>query len=170
MVFHWSLSDNKSPQVSRTLLSILADFNTAVVWMVSTRPIISKSSSSNPLATVPSVPITIGITFTFMFHSFYYSLTRSWHLSFFSPFFSFTLRSLRKAKSTIRQVLFFSFSFFFFVVVRSGRLAEIWWSVCISKSQFVRLVFLNGFWVVCLVKFKIPAQFPVDHLPPLSRV
>ena len=55
MVFHWSLSDNKSPQVSRTLLSILAILNNAVVWMVSTRPPTSKSSSpfSNPLVTVP---------------------------------------------------------------------------------------------------------------------
>ena len=44
MVFHWSLSDSKSPQVSRTLLSILAVLNNAVVWMVSTRPLISKSS------------------------------------------------------------------------------------------------------------------------------
>ena len=31
MFFHWSLSDNKSPQVSRTLLSILADITSAVV-------------------------------------------------------------------------------------------------------------------------------------------
>ena len=38
MVFHWRLSDSKSPQISRTLLSILAVFNNAVVWMVSTRP------------------------------------------------------------------------------------------------------------------------------------
>ena len=38
MVFHWSLSDNKSPQVSRTLLSILADLKNAVVWMVPTSP------------------------------------------------------------------------------------------------------------------------------------
>ena len=43
MVFHWSLSDSKSPQVSRTLLSILAVLNNAVVWMVSTRPPTSKS-------------------------------------------------------------------------------------------------------------------------------
>ena len=41
MVFHWSLSDSKSPYVSRTLLSILADLNDAIVWMVSTRPPIS---------------------------------------------------------------------------------------------------------------------------------
>ena len=45
MVFHWSLSDNKSPQVDKTLLSILADFNNIVAWVVSTRPLISKSSS-----------------------------------------------------------------------------------------------------------------------------
>ena len=34
MVFHWRLNNSKSPQVSRTLLSILAVFNNAV----STRP------------------------------------------------------------------------------------------------------------------------------------
>ena len=31
MIFHWSLSDSQSPQVSRTLLSILADLDNAVV-------------------------------------------------------------------------------------------------------------------------------------------
>ena len=45
MVFHWSLSDSKSPQFSRTLPGILADLNNVVVWMVSTGPLIFKSSS-----------------------------------------------------------------------------------------------------------------------------
>ena len=73
MVFQWSLSDSKFPQDSRTLLSILAVLNNAVVWMVSTRPPTSKSSSpfSNPLVTVPNAPITIGIIVTCMFHSFF---------------------------------------------------------------------------------------------------
>ena len=73
MVFHWRLSDSKYPQVSRTLLSILAVFNNAVVWMVSTRSPTSKSSRpfNKPLVTVPKAPITIGITVTFMFHSFF---------------------------------------------------------------------------------------------------
>ena len=44
MVFHWSLIDLKSPRISRTLLSMLANLNYAV-WMVSTRLLISKSSS-----------------------------------------------------------------------------------------------------------------------------
>ena len=91
MVFHWSLSDSKSPQVSRTLLSILAVLNNAVVWMVSTRPPTSKSSSpfSNPLVTVPNAPITIGIIVTCMFHGFFNSLAWSRYLSFFSHFFQF---------------------------------------------------------------------------------
>ena len=72
MVFHWSLSDSKSPQVSMTLLSILVILNNAVVWIVSTRPPTSKSSSpfSSPLVTVPNAPITIDIMVTCMFHSF----------------------------------------------------------------------------------------------------
>ena len=72
MVSHWSLSDSKSPQVTRTLLSILSDLNNAVVLIVSTCPLISKSSSpcANLLVTVPRAPITIGMTITFMFQSF----------------------------------------------------------------------------------------------------
>ena len=107
MVFHWSLSDNKSPQVSRTLLSILAVLNNAVVWMVSTRPPTFKSSSpfSNPLVTLPNAPITIGIIVTCMFHSFFNSLARSKYLSFFSHSFSFILWSAGTAKSTILLLL-----------------------------------------------------------------
>ena len=72
MVFHWSLSDSKSLQVSRTLLSILAILSNVVLWMVSSGPLISKSLSlfNNPLVTVPKAPIMIGIIVTFMFHSF----------------------------------------------------------------------------------------------------
>ena len=133
MVFHWSLSDSKSPQVSRTLLSILAVLNNAVVWMVSTRPPTSKSSSpfSNPLVTVPNSPITIGIIVTCMFHSFFSSLARSRYLSFFSHSFSFILWSAETAKSTILQVLFF----FLLIIIKSGLLARIRWSVCILKSH-----------------------------------
>ena len=72
MVFHWGLSDSKSPQVSRTLLSILAVLNNAVVRMVASSPPTSKSNSpfNNPLFTVPKEPITIGIIVTFMFFQF----------------------------------------------------------------------------------------------------
>ena len=73
MVFYRSLSNSKSPQVSRTLLGILADINNTVVWRIPPRPLISKISSScnNPLVTVPRAPVTIVIIVTFIFHSFF---------------------------------------------------------------------------------------------------
>ena len=134
MVFHWSLSDSKSPQVSRTLISILTVLNNVVVWMFSTRPLISKSSRpfNNPLVTVPKVPITIRIIVTFMFHSFINFLVRSRYLSFFLLSFSFILWSAGTAKSTILQVLFF---FFLLIMIKSGLRVEIRWSVCMSKSH-----------------------------------
>ena len=133
MVFHWSLSDSKSPQVSRNFLSILAVLNNVVVWLVSTRPPTSKSSSyfNNLLATVPKAPITIDIIVTFMFHSFFNSLERSRYLSFFSHSFSFILWSAETAKSTILQIFFL----FFKIIIRSGLLAKIKCTVCMSESH-----------------------------------
>ena len=55
IVFHLILSYNKSSQVIRTFLSILADLNNAVVWMVSTRPLFSPFT--NPLWIVRSASI-----------------------------------------------------------------------------------------------------------------
>ena len=131
MVFHWRLSDSKSPQVSRTLLSIVAILNIVVFWMVFTRPLISKSSRpfNNPLVTVLKAPMMIGIIVTFMFHVFFNSLARSRYL-FFSLSFSFILWSAGIVKSTILQVLFF-----LMIIISSGLLAEIRWSVCMPKSH-----------------------------------
>ena len=128
MVFHWSLSDSKSPQVSRTCLSILAVLSNAVAWIFSTRLPTSKSSRpfNNPFVTVPNAPITIGTIVTFMFYSFFNSLARSRYLSFFSLSFRFILWSAGTAKSTILQILFL-----LSIIMRSSLLAGIRWSVCI---------------------------------------
>ena len=93
-------------QVSRTRLRILLILSNAVIWIVYTRPPTSKSSRSfnNPLVIVPKAPITIGTIITFMFHSFFNSLTRSRYLSFFSHFFRFILCSAGTAKSIILQI------------------------------------------------------------------
>ena len=121
MVFHWSVSDSKSLQVSRTLLSILAVLSNDVIWIVSTRLPTSKSSRlfNNPLIIVPKAPITIGTIVPFMFHNFFNSLARSWYLSFFSHSFSFILLSAGTAKSTIFQILFFFVDYY--EVWSSGR-------------------------------------------------
>ena len=132
MVFHWSLSDSKSPQVSMTRLRILAVLGNAVVWIVSTRPPTSKSSRpfNNPFVTVTNAPITIGTIVTFIFHSFFNSPARSRYVSFFSLSFRFILWSAGTAKSTILKILFL-----LLIIMRSGLLAGIRWSVCMLKSH-----------------------------------
>ena len=120
MVFH--LSASKSPQVSRTLLSIQAVLNNSVVRMVSTRPPTSKSSSlfNNPLVTIPKAPITIGIIVTFMFHSFFQFSSKVEVLILLFTFFQFY--SVVSRDSKIDNFVNF---FFFFVnsykVWSSGR-------------------------------------------------
>ena len=145
MVFHWSLSDSKFPQVSRTLLSILAVLNNAVVCMVSTRPPTSKSSSpfSNPLVTVPNAPIIIGIIFTCMFLSFFTSLAKSRYypsfhilsvlfcclyilillISNFSWLFAKPLRIVPSAPTTISITVTLMFHSFFSSPARSKYLS-----------------------------------------------
>ena len=127
MVLHWSLSDSKSPQVSRIRLRILAVLSNAYVWIVSTRQPISKSSRpfNNPLVIVPNAPITVGTIVTFMFHSFFNSLVRSRYLSFFSLSFRIILRSDGTAKSTILQIFFFVVDYY-----------EVWSS---GRDQVIRL-------------------------------
>ena len=104
------MNDNKLPQDFRSLPSILADLNYAAFWMVSTRPVISKSSSPwiNPLVTVP---ITICIIVTFMCHSVFNSIARSRYLSLFSYSFNITLFP---TGTPILKVLFF---FLFFLIL-----------------------------------------------------
>ena len=66
--FAMCLNDNKTPQVCRTQLSILANLNNAVILMVSVLSPISNSSFlfSKCLRTIQSIPVTIYITVTLM--------------------------------------------------------------------------------------------------------
>ena len=132
MVFHWSLGDSKSHQVSRTRLRFLAVLSNAVVWIVSTHLLTSKSSRpfNNPLVIVPKAPITSATIVTSMFHSFFNSLARTRYLSFFSLSFRFILLSTGTAKSMILEILFV-----LLIIIKSGLLARIRWSVCLLKSH-----------------------------------
>ena len=143
MGFYWSLSDRKSPQVSMTILNILADLNNTVVRMVPTRSLISKSSNPciNRLVTVSSAPVSIDITVTLMFHSFFQFSSKVYVLISLFAFLQFYPVDSPNGKVhySAGSLSFFPFFFFFFVVTititRPGRLAEIKWSVSISKSQ-----------------------------------
>ena len=135
MVFHRSLSDSKSLQASRTLLSILAVLNNAVVWMVYTRPPTSKSSSpfNNPFVTIPKSPITIGITVTLLFHSFVLFFQFSGRVEVLTLLFPFF--QLYTVISRYRKVHNFASAFFLLITIRFDLLAEIRWPVCMSKTH-----------------------------------
>ena len=122
----------KREHVSRTLLSILAVLNKAVVWMVSTSPIISKSSSpfNNHSVSVPRAPITTGIIVTLMFHVFS-SIPYQGQSTY--PFFHFFFQFYFMVSRDIKVHNFSSSLFFLLIIIRSGRLAEIRWSVCMLK-------------------------------------
>ena len=151
MVFHWSLSDCKSPQVSRILLSILAVLNNAVVWMVSTRLPTSKFSSpfSNPLATVPNAPITIGIIVTSMFHSFFHFLSKVEVLILLFTFFLFYSVVSRDSK-----VNNFANSLFFFLLIifglafwpRLGDLPSLWLLLLLLLFYSFRVFHISVNW------------------------
>ena len=109
MVFHWSLSDNTSPQVSRTLLRILAVLNNDVVWIVSTRPPTSNSFSpfNNPLVTVQKALITICIIVTSLFQSFFQFPSKVEVFILIFTFFQFYSVVSRDSKVDYFVVLYF---------------------------------------------------------------
>ena len=102
--------------------------------MISTLPLISKSFSpfTNPLVNVPSVPITIAITVTFMFHSLFVvgfffgggvqfpsnAQVYIFLLAFFQ-FYSVASRdeTIHNSLGSLSFFFFLSFSFFVVVVV-----------------------------------------------------
>ena len=120
MVFHSISSDCKNPKVSRTLLSILADISNTVLWVFpKLSPIYtSPSPLTKLLETVHSAPYMIGITVTFMFHSFCSSQARYKYLSLFS--FSFDFHSVVRRYGRFSFFLFFSFFFFLFCLLSLG--------------------------------------------------
>ena len=107
-----------------TLLSVLANLNNSVVWMASARPLISKSSSPciNLWVIVRRVPITIGITVSFMFHSFFNSSNKV--QVFILLFTSFQFYSVVSQDSKVHNSVSSLFFFFFslLIIIRSGRL------------------------------------------------
>ena len=115
---------------SPALFSVFWD---AVVWMVSTCPPTSKSLSpfNNPLVTMPKASIMIGIIVTFLFHSFFQFSSKVQVLILLFTFFQFY--SVVSWDSKVHNFAS-SLSFFLLITLRSGLLAEIWWSVCMSKS------------------------------------
>ena len=137
--------------------------------MVSSYPLNPESFNpfTNLLVTFTCAPITIGVTVTFMFHSFSFL---SQGLCTYLAFHSLSVLLYGQPK---RQNLHFGrFSFLvvdFHLAWTSGRDWVINLYIKLPE-KCVRLIRQDGFWAVyipfvLMVKFKLLAQFPVYHLP-----
>ena len=138
MVFRWSLSDSKFPQVSRTLLSILTDLNNTAFWMVSTCPFISKFSSLfiDPLVSTKNTN--------------YNWYKRHFHVP--QLFFQFS----RKVEVFI---LLFTFLLFYSVVIRGSKFVIIIYSLRIFHIS-VKWRSFTEVWVTASL-LKSPGLFSV---------
>ena len=159
--FHWNLNDSKSSYISRTLLSIQADLNLAVVWMVSILPLIFNCSNplSKPWGTVPNAPTTINSLITFMFHSFCFfnSLATSKFLFIFSPSFLSAGSTVDDKFSFSFLFLFFFFSFILFIYFCKLEPILVFWAedewiiLCLKITEnFMYLIFLDRFHLVTI--------------------
>ena len=156
---HWSLSDSKSLQVSRTLLSILANLNNAVVWMVLILSLIfnsfslffqtfgdhSKCPNYNWYHCLPHHPqflvLCQGPSIR-LFLCFYFHSVIHWN---------------GKIHSTAH-------SFFLLINPRSSFLTEIWWSVCIIKFQRILCVaFFRMDFGLCIYHLVVWSNFNFLH-------
>ena len=135
----------------------------AVVWIVPTRPLISKSSSTcfNPLVTVPRALITIGINLTFMAPSLFNSLVRMKYLFFFPLSFNFTPWSAGTAMSTI---LYYYYNYYSF---RAFHISVSWWfltGVWVTASLLRSPELVSGFWPFSAM-LSFGYSLPVRQLP-----
>ena len=140
VVFHWCLSKSNSLQISKTLFSIQADLNCAVILMVSILSLTFDSFNlfffRSPLGTVLSAPITIGITVTLLFQNlfFFRSLARSKYLPIFLLSFHFFLSMVHW---NIKIHLMVS-SFFLLVNATSSQLIRLYHQI--SLVSFLKTV------------------------------
>ena len=155
------MSDSESPQISKILPSILTDLDSVVVWMVSIRPLISKSSSLfyNLSVTVRRAKIIIGINITFMFHG-YFELSSKIQV-FIRLFLFISILLCGQPEQQSPQVC--KFSLLFFIMVRPGRLARIIIIIYLFRVFHVSISrwFFPGVWVTASL-LKSPGLFSVS--------
>ena len=111
-VFHWSLSDRKSLQISRSVLSNQTDFNNAIVWMVTIFLSLFGPFQLHQYHLLPSPTCFTAILV--LWHGLSIWISFPFLLLFGQPK---SVKHKGGAKFTRRQVLcFFLFSIFFFFV------------------------------------------------------
>ena len=141
MVFHGSLSGNVSSSLKDSC-QFSGVISNAVVWIVSTCPLISMSSSpfTIPLVTLARASASIGTIVNFIFHSFSISCKVQVLilLSTFFQFYSVVSQNIKVHNSA--SSLFWGWGMW-----SSGCLDEVRWSVGISNSQ--RSLYVPFWWL-----------------------
>ena len=145
MVSHWSLSDSKSPQIPRTVFNVLANLNNAVVWMVSTRSVITQVLQ---FLYQPFIDCTERAIYNWYHRHFHV-------LQFFSipwpgpdTYPSFHILSILfcgRPGQQSRQFCKFSFFFFLLIIIRSGRLVQIRDPCCCCCCYYYHYLLIRVF-------------------------
>ena len=129
--------------------------------------LISNSDSlfSKPLVTVPSAPTIVGITVTFIFHSFFNPLARSEYWSLFSPSFIFTQWSAGTAKINQITSSFWVHYYFYYY------LCEYFTHKVFSLKLDLLQVSSSLSTVYCTLNFKKHSRLELENTPtvPLQR-
>ena len=151
MVFHWCLCDSKSSHVSRTFLSILADLNNTLAWMVSTNALIFKSSSSSTNPRKWQL-VLLSLSCSIVLYQF---SSKVYVFIFLFAFLQFYLMISRDGKLHYSAGSRFFFFFFFFLIFFCWlSLGLFVWPrlgdpfVSQNLKKFVCRIFQDGFWVV----------------------
>ena len=129
MLFSWSSSTRKSPNVFGTPLCIVGGLDSAVIWIDSILRL--KSNSANVLWSFLSAASATGFTVTFMFHVFFSSQARS---EYFRFFYFHTVVNLN---SKIHQT---GSSYILLIKTWSALLAGLSWPILVTNSKWILLV------------------------------
>ena len=141
MIFHWNLSDSKSPQVPRTLL--ILRFHTLLVSLLSLWGTFQtcqlQLGSPSPSCSIPFFSSLARFKYLFHFSFFLFFL-------FFVFYFHSVVR--RDAKNHYSTVFFFCFLWFFLLIITWSALqARIRRSVYPRISEnFMSHILQDGFW------------------------
>ena len=164
MIFYWSRSHSKSPQLSKTVLNFLADLNNVLVWMFSS----FMSKYSGPCTKhLLREPIIIGVPVTFMTHCFFLFSSKVLVLLVFFAYFKFCRVVNRNGKVNYFAVSLFCCGLFLGQVVwptlGNPFVSQNPWKV--SASHFQERI-LDCTYIFCSYdQIWLLAQFPVDNLP-----
>ena len=140
------------------LLGIQADLNSAVVYMVSTLPLISNFSSlfSKSLCTVSQSPILFGITVTFKSHRFFILF---FYTSMYLCSFSLSFTFIFWFSASVPPLYSEGKLFLLWIKTKSGYLGWMRWIFSISNSLSILCFTFSSVLVCCIHQLSALPKF-----------